>query len=141
MITAPFNLIAAFAFAFPASWIGRLIELPLETHLFYGLLCGGLVGMFGLAYLWLAGQPDLNKPVLFLGVCGKAMAVLIGGGLFLADSLSGLTAALLSGDLLFAALWFYWLHTEKRREDDHADKSSGSGDARWRADHHCRSGR
>ena len=108
-ITAPLNLLAGIAFALPGSTLGKLLQLPQPAHPLYSLLCGMLVALFGLVYFWLARQPVPNRPLLFVGACGKGLAAFIAIGLFSVAQLSGTTAAILSGDLLLAALWLYWL--------------------------------
>ena len=108
-VTGPLNLLAAAAFAFPASGIGTVLELPVEAHPFYTLFSGSFVGLFGLIYLWLARQTPIVRPLLLAGACGKTMAATISLSLFSAGQLSGLTTTLISGDLAFAALWFYFL--------------------------------
>jgi len=111
-ISAPANLIVATAIAFPSSSLGSLLELP-DTHPFYGLLSGAMVGLFGVAYGWLALQPEIDRPLLCLGACGKLLAVLISISLFTAGELSGVTAAVISGDLVFVVLWSAFLFSNR----------------------------
>jgi hypothetical protein len=113
-ISAPANLIVATAIAFPSSSLGSLLELP-ETHPFYGMLSGAMVGLFGVAYGWLALQPGIDRPLLCLGVCGKLLAVLISISLFMAGELSVVTAAAISGDLVFVVLWSAFLYSSRSR--------------------------
>lgn len=108
-ITGPANLLAAYAFAFPSSAIGILLELPQQSSLLYTLFAGVFVGMFGLAYIWLATQPTFNKPLLLFSAAGKTMAVLIALVTYALGNLSGVTSLVISGDMLFAGLWFFWL--------------------------------
>ena len=107
-VTAPANLAAASAFAFPSGMLGSILQLP-ATHPFYAMFSGALVGLFGLVYLWLALQAEINRPVLFIGACGKLLAVLISVSLFAASQLSGAAAFVISGDLVFVALWTTYL--------------------------------
>lgn len=108
-VTMPLNLTAGFAFAFPASFIGRILELPVPAHSLYAYLSGAMVALFGVAYFWMALRSRLVPPLLLLGACGKSFAAMISLWLYLAGELSGVPAALISGDLAFAALWFTWL--------------------------------
>ena len=110
-ITAPFNLGAAAAFAWPSTWLGSLLGLPVDVHPFYAYFSGAMVGLFGLAYLWMAFSATLSRPLLCVGASGKSLAVLIAWGLYLSNDLSGLTALIISGDIAFAGLWFYFLAT------------------------------
>ena len=107
-VTAPANLAAATAFAFPSSLPGSMLQFP-PTHPFYALFSGAMVALFGVAYAWLALQPVINRPLLLVGACGKLLAVLISGSLFLGGDLSGVTALVISGDLVFVALWATFL--------------------------------
>ncbi len=111
-VTAPFNLIAGFAISFPASGLGQLLELPSGSHPFYTILSGALVGIFGLAYIWLASQARISKPLLFVGASGKSAAVILTATLFVNDMVSSTLAFMISGDLLFAGLWFYFLYQD-----------------------------
>lgn len=109
-ITAPLNFAAGLAFAFPASSLGMLIELPQQQgHSLYTTFSGAMIVLFGAAYLWLVLQTTIHRPLLFVGACGKSLAVLIAVSLFLSGELTGVTTALVSGDIVFALLWFYWL--------------------------------
>ena len=108
-ITAPFNLVAGFAFAFPASSLGSLIELPQQTHNLYAMFSGAMIALFGATYLWLSFQTTIHRPVLFVGACGKSRAVLVSILLFFSGELAGVTTVLISGDIVFALLWFCWL--------------------------------
>jgi len=95
--------------------MARLIELPQQEYSLYTLLAGALVGLFGLAYAWLALQRVINRPLLLVGACGKAVAVLISAFLFATDQLSAMAATIISGDLVFVAIWLTWLRGEQQR--------------------------
>ena len=109
-ITVPANLTAAIMLAFPTTQLGQLIELPQQSYSLYTLLAGSLVGLFGLAYAWLAKQKTINRPMLLVGACGKTAAVLISVVLFAMGQLSGVATTVISGDLIFATIWFIWLY-------------------------------
>lgn len=114
--TAPLNLVAAFALAFPQSLPGALIGLPQQTYSLYTLLTGALVGLFGLVYAWMALQAEINRPLLLVGASGKLCAVTIAALLYVDGKLSALTAALFGGDLIFAGFWLIWIfHTRSDR--------------------------
>ena len=89
-VTAPFNLIAGVAFAFPTSALGQLMTLPASVPTFYALFSGGMVFLFGIVYLWLAMHKPLERALLCVGACGKLMAVTIALALYAAGSVSGL---------------------------------------------------
>lgn len=50
----PFNMLAAYALALPASLPGRVNGLPSPVPPLYTALTGLLVALFGLAYAWMA---------------------------------------------------------------------------------------
>lgn len=107
-LTAPLNLAAAAAFAFPTAGLGAVFGLP-DAHLLYRLFSGGMIALFGLAYAWLAAQPVIHRPLLCVGACGKLMASVIGVALFASGNLSGVAAGLLGGDAVLALLWLVYL--------------------------------
>lgn len=111
-VTAPANLIVGYAFANPAGDLGRLLGLP-DAPAFYALFSGSLVALFGLVYIWLSTQPVLNRAVLCVGGLGKLIAVLVASTLFFVDEFSGTAALLISGDLVFVALWALYLARER----------------------------
>jgi hypothetical protein len=108
-VTAPFNLAVGYALAFPASSLSSVMGLPPQPPSYYTLFTGGLVALFGCVYFWLARQDALNGPVLFIGASGKLLAVTIAWIAFAAGQFPLLTALLISGDLIFVALWFLFL--------------------------------
>ncbi len=112
-LTAPFNLLAAYTFSFPSSGFGQLLGLPSLVHPFYAYFSGAMVGLFGLAYVWMAGQTAIDHALLFVGACGKSLAVVIALALFLQGNLAPTLALLISGDVLFAGLWFFYLFHQR----------------------------
>ena len=108
-LTAPFNLIAAYAFAFPETGLGQLLGFPHTSHPLFTLFSGCMVGLFGVMYAWLALQREILKPVLAFGATGKTIAVAIAAHLYLGGLLSSTLMLLVCGDLMFAALWFFYL--------------------------------
>ena len=115
-VTAPFNLVAGIAFAWPSSALGQLLTLPENVPAFYALFSGGMVLLFGLVYLWLAAQKVLVPALLCVGAAGKLLAVTIAVALYLAGSASGLFATVIAGDLLFVFLWISYLIRHSARE-------------------------
>lgn len=108
-VAAAFNLGAAFVLAFPASWIGQLAGLPVPVPPIYTTLLAFFVILFGGAYAWLACQPSIDRPLVALAVFGKTgvFIVVLGFWLFGAAPDRGLLAA--CGDLVFAAIFVWWL--------------------------------
>lgn len=113
-VTAPANLIVGAAFIFPESTLGLLLQFPVTTEPFYSYLCGGLVILFGGVYFWLATQPNINLGVLGVGALGKLIAVATALITWWSGTLPGITAVLISGDLLFATFWLYYIRSYTR---------------------------
>lgn len=108
-ISFPINLGAAYVLARPGSWLGQQLGLPSAVDPLYAALSAYLVALFGCIYAWLALQDRPTQPLLAAGAIGKGgfFAATLGLWLF-ADASPGLLAAGV-GDLLLAALWFWWL--------------------------------
>ena len=102
-----FNVGGAYLFGFPASPLGTFIGLPQEVPAVYRAFTAMFVLLFGGAYAWLAHHRPIIRPFVAFGAIGKASAFALTVGLALVDKTSGATVALLSGDLVLAAL-FAW---------------------------------
>lgn len=107
--TAPFNVLAGYAFAFPGSDLARVIELPLTAVSFYSLFSGAIKALFGGCYVWLALQREISLPLLFVGASGKLIAVTLSWVLWSQGQFSFVALSLISGDILFVVLWFHYL--------------------------------
>lgn len=87
---------------------------PAPDDLLMTRLASLLIVVLGIGYAMVARDPAANRPILWLGVIGKApipLLVWLSGG---AAALSS-TAFLLSlGDLAFAALFLLFLLTHRR---------------------------
>ena len=114
ILAGPLNLTAATMFLFPSAPIIGLIQLPDNSHPFYQILSAGLVALFGAAYLWLAFQTTILRPLLLLGAVGKLFAGSLAIYLAVAGALAPITGALVAGDLVFATLWLYYLLSNLR---------------------------
>ena len=114
-LACPFNLIAAFVFAFPSSGIGQRLGLPQSVSPLYLSLVSLFVGLFGLAYGWLARQPRIDRPLLGFGSIGKFGAFLIALALWFQGAVADVVVVVALGDLAFAALWFSWLLSSRDR--------------------------
>jgi hypothetical protein len=104
-----FNLGGALLFAFPSSPMGELAGLPVPVPRVYSLLLALFALLFGVLYAWLARQPRIERPLVALSAIGKATAFFIAFVCWLLGDLSGRTVLAISGDLLFAGLFAWWL--------------------------------
>lgn len=109
------NGIGAMLFAFPATGIGATLGLPDPTPYLYNTLCALFVGLFGGAYLWLARQPHINRPLVAFAAITKASVFFV----FLAFWLKGIVTTpglmMVVPHLLVAGFFAKWLLTEDRR--------------------------
>lgn len=108
-IAALFNVGGAILFAFPAAPLGQFVGLPTPVPAVYSSILAFLVLLFGATYGWLAMQPTVQRAFVGFFAIGKfgvfsiVMLFWLGGAI----AVRGVLAA--AGDLLFAALFFYWL--------------------------------
>ncbi len=65
--------------------------------------------LFGGSYAWLALQPAINRPLLAFGAIGKTGAFLLVAVLWLAGQAPARGVLAITGDLIFACLFFAWL--------------------------------
>ena len=108
-VTAPFNLVAAFALAFPATWAGQVFGLPSDAPAVYRALAGGVIAIFGFAYAWLSVQRSIDRPLVVVAMCGKIFAFGSLAALAAVGELPLRSAAMGSADLLFAVIFGWWL--------------------------------
>ena len=107
--SAVFNLAGALLFAFPESTISQLAGLPVPVPTFYSALLAEFIILFGASYAWLALQPAINRPLLAFGAIGKTGAFLLVAVLWLAGQAPARGVLAITGDLIFACLFFEWL--------------------------------
>lgn len=110
-LSVPFNLLAAYALAVPASSLGSLIGLPADVPRLYALVLAFLIGQFGCTYAWLASQAELHRPLIAFSAIGKSGVFLIVLLLWIGGAAPGTLLLPACGDLLLALLWFRWLLT------------------------------
>lgn len=111
---ALFNVLAAAMLGFPGSPLGQAAGLPAEVPLAYRAIVAVFVLLFAGCYAWLAAQPAPNRPLVALGAIGKAAMVLVVIALWLASEASSASLAVVSGDLVLAALFLWWLIGSRR---------------------------
>lgn len=104
---ALFNVAGAAMFGFPASPTAALAGLPAAVPVPYRAFTALFVLLFGGSYAWLAAHRPLVRPFVAFGAIGKASAFALMLVLWLCGHASLGGVAILSGDLLLAAL-FAW---------------------------------
>ena len=70
---------------------------------------GLFVALFGAVYGWLAMQRELDQPVLWLGLIGKAGFFVLVATFWMRAVVHERLVIAASADMAFAAFWFWWL--------------------------------
>ena len=112
--TFVFNLVAAFAFAFPSSLLGRVAGLPENVPRPYAMMSAFFVLLFAGAYFWLLRRPTIDRNFLAFSAIGKTGVFIIVVLLWLAGDLPSRAVLMGAGDLGFAAIFCWWLSVTKR---------------------------
>ena len=103
-----FNAGGALLFLFPGS-LGQLADLPAAVPLVYRAPFAFLVALFGGTYAWLARQPTIDRPLVAFCAIGKAGFFVVAFACWLVGEASGRATLAAGGDLLFAAIFAWWL--------------------------------
>jgi hypothetical protein len=103
-----FNLGGSLLFFFPAS-LGRLAILPVPVPPAYSALLAFFIVLFGGAYAWLALQPRFDRPLVAFSAIGKAGAFAVVLACWVAGAVEGRAVLAITGDLVFAAIFAWWL--------------------------------
>ena len=109
--SAFFNLGGALAFAFPAS-VGRLAGFPGPAPRLYTAFLAVMVALFGGAYAWLARQPEIDRPLVAFSALGKTGFFAVAFACWLLGEVPARGVIGASGDLVFAAIFAWWLRTD-----------------------------
>ena len=108
--SVPANFAVALLFLCPDSALAQLAGLPQPPpHPLYGAMLALMVAAFGAAYAWLARQDVISRAFVLFATSGKSLAFAISLALWLTEQLSGRFALLMTGDLIFAAVFIGWL--------------------------------
>lgn len=102
------NLVAAAGFAFPDT-LGRLAGFPAGGPRLYTATLAVLVALFGLTYGWLASRPRIDRPLVVFSAIGKTSFVAVAFACWLLGEVTGQGMLMASGDLVFAAIFVWWL--------------------------------
>jgi hypothetical protein len=103
-----YNVAGSLAFFFPRS-VGQLAGLPVPVPPIYSVLLGLFVLLFGGAYLWLALQPTIDRPLVAFAAVGKASVFVAAVALWATGNGPGWFIPGATGDLIFALLFSWWL--------------------------------
>jgi hypothetical protein len=108
--SVPFNLGGALCFLFPASFPGQLLGLPAPVPTLYTAGLALFVLLFAGMYAWVAIQPAIERPLVWLAVIGKTSFFVLVTLLWLVGDVPFRTVFATSGDLVLAAIfaWGLW---------------------------------
>ena len=84
---------------------------PVPTDILYTDLFAVLVITFGIGYWRVGADPVRNRVMVEMGILGKLLVVLVGYQHFLAGATSLPFAVLVTGDLVWASLFWLYLRT------------------------------
>lgn len=107
-IAALFNLVVGIPMLAAYPTVARLLQLEGPPTVWFHI-AAAIVVIFGFAYWSIARDPVKFRPYIVLGIVGKLAFVVVIYGHWLAGSVSGRTAVLVTGDLLFALLFVAYL--------------------------------
>jgi len=112
-VAAIFNVIIGLPFLLaPAQGLAMLGFAP-QPLLLFAQLAGSLILMFGVSYAMIARNLVLRE-LVWLGVIGKLLAVTVFALYKLDGEMSDMVFALGMGDLVFAALFLWFLFGGRR---------------------------
>ena len=111
-----FNFSAALMLAFPRS-LGQIIGLPAPGSLFYPWMLALLIGIFGGVYAWLARQPRIDRSLVTVAVIGKVGVFIVSIISWQFGEISGRGLIPAVGDLIFGAVFLWWLRSETHPQD------------------------
>jgi hypothetical protein len=107
-IAALFNLVVGIPMLVAYPTVARLLQLEGPPTVWFHI-AAAVVVIFGFAYWSIARDPVKFRPYVMLGIVGKLAFVAVIYGHWLAGDVSGRSAVLVSGDLIFALLFFAYL--------------------------------
>ena len=113
---ATFNIAIGSVLLFFASWLGSLLHIDASagSAMVAVNLAGGFVALFGVAFALVAADPSTYRPYVLLGAVGKIMAVAIVAANCFFGAAPMSVLAIVSGDLVFAALFIDFLRRSGR---------------------------
>jgi len=112
-VSVPYNLGAAVLFAFPDSPLGQFAGLPAPVPVLDRVILALFVALFAGAYVWLARQKIIDRPLVGFAAIGKAAVFVTLILLWLLGDASwrGVVSAI--GDAVLAGIFFSWLRRSR----------------------------
>jgi hypothetical protein len=109
------NLFGAVLIAPPSVGLRALAGLPEAGHPFYAWTLSLFILFFGVQYLRLSVSTAREAYFVAIGAAGKAAFSLLLTAFWLAGDLPARAALAGSADLIFAAIFVYWLRATRPR--------------------------
>jgi hypothetical protein len=109
------NLFGAVLIAPPSVGLRALAGLPEAGHPFYAWTLSLFILFFGVQYLRLSVSTAREPYFVAIGAAGKAAFSLLLTAFWLAGDLPARAALAGSADLIFAAIFVYWLRATRPR--------------------------
>ena len=109
---AVYNAFAAVALALPDS-LGAMLALPAVGSTFHAWMLAYFVALFGAAYLWMARQAEICRPLVALAAIGKSGVFVIALACWWRGDIGTAALAPAIGDALFAGVFFWWLRARR----------------------------
>jgi len=109
LATGLLNLFGAALVAPPCVGLRELVGLPEAGHALYAWILSLWILFFGVGYLRLAVSTAQERFFVAIGAAGKAAFSLLLVAFWLAGDLPARAALAGSADLIFAAVFTYWL--------------------------------
>lgn len=111
--TAVINVFGALGFLFPES-LGQNVGMPVPVSPFYTWYIALVVLIFAGVYTWLARQAVIDRPLLWVGAIGKAGFFAVCLASWVIGDLPARGVLLSSVDVVFAAIFVWWLTAGSR---------------------------
>jgi hypothetical protein len=108
-LAAAFNLAVGFAIMTDPASLGTQPFTGTAQEALFIKSCGWLIAVFGLGYLMVAIAPLANRGIALLGVIGKAAMPVFAYPLYSSGVIPFESYALTLGDLVFVALFAWFL--------------------------------
>jgi hypothetical protein len=110
-IAACFNLLAGLPLLLATTHVAPLLGLEVNpTSTLFIQITTAMVVMFGWAYWMVSVDPVRYRPLIGLGLASKIMVIALIGGYWLVGNIPWQLPTLASGDIVFAVLFWRYLH-------------------------------
>jgi hypothetical protein len=92
--------------------------LPVPGPPFYAAQVALTIALFGGVYVWLAFQPEINRPLVVVGALGKLGFFLLAVAYWISGDLPANAVPKAAPDLVLALIFFWWIRTGRSASSD-----------------------